>query len=173
MKTEEAADKQWACCSQKWTVIIGRAAFCFDCLQTLCFGFLYIYVAYTWTVDTVYLVTCFSPAFEGGRKSIVSALHTISAVMTLQSSQADDASFAMPRCMEALLESINRAQGRGVGVLNVTRHPMSSRWRSQSPLSQPTYIYTHTMKHIWAHSNPLACTLLTGSIRVKKTPQAI
>lgn len=36
-----------------------------------------ICVAYTWAVDTVHLVTCLSPAFEGGRKSVVSALHTI------------------------------------------------------------------------------------------------
>lgn len=39
--------------------------------------------------------------------------------------------------------------------------------------TQSADVYIHTMKHIWAHSNPLACTLLTGSIRVKKTPQAI
>ncbi len=39
--------------------------------------------------------------------------------------------------------------------------------------TQSSDVYIHTMKHIWAHSNPLTCTLLTGSIRVKKKPQAI
>lgn len=87
-----------------------------------------ICVAYTWTVDTVHLVTCFFLAFEWGRKSVVSALHYLSQPLWL--SRAAKPMLSLRRRME----SISR-EGREVGVLNVTRHPMSSKW-SQSSVSR-------------------------------------
>lgn len=117
-----------------------------------------ICVAYTWTVDTVYLVTCFFLAFEWGRKSVVSALHYLSQPLWL--SRAAKPMLSLRRRME----SISR-EGREVGVLNVTRHP----W-AQNIVSP--YIYIYTMKQYLSTQQP-PHTLLTVSVRVKKMPRAI
>lgn len=108
-----------------------------------------ICVASTWTVDTVHLVTCFFLAFECGRKSVVSALHYLSQPLWL--SRAAKPMLSLRRRME----SISR-EGREVGVLNVTRHPMSSKW-SQSSVSRRAVqpVYNIPWNNIWAHSNPL------------------